>query len=289
MRILVIGSGFVAVPIVQKLESEGHELLIYSRTASEKIKCQQVEGDIFNFTDFVKVLAWEPQIIVHTAWITTPGRYRSDPSNFGYTKFTVKLANYISHSEVEHLIILGTCAEYGYQTGPIAAGFTKTSPNILYSEQKVAAFSAVERILKETTIRFTWARLFYPYGPHQHEKRLIPHLIHSLKRETPIRLADISSVYDWITTRDIASAISWVIEHELPVEIDIGTSIGATNLELLMTLEELLRTTHKVTADQGHEIGVREFFVTGKNSPLLVSGWLPRDTLRSGLEWVLEE
>jgi len=289
MRILVIGSGFVAGPIVEKLESEGHELFIYSRTANKILKCQQVEGDIFNFTDFVKVLAWEPQIIIHTAWITTPGKYKSDLSNYEYAKFTINLANYISQSKVEHLIVLGTCAEYGQQTGPSAAGFTKTSPNILYSDQKVLAFNAARKILRETPIRFTWARLFYPYGPHQHEKRLIPYLIHSLKTGIPIRLADVSSVYDWITTRDIASAISWIIDHRLPVEIDIGTSIGLTNLELLMTLEDLLQNKHKVTAQQGHEIGAGEFFVTGKNSPLLVSGWLPRDTLRSGLEWVLEK
>ena len=288
MRILVIGSGFVATSTVQKLESEGHDLLIFSRTASERVKSRQIEGDIFNFSDFIKVLAWKPQIIVHTAWITTPGKYREDPSNFEYAEFTVNLANYISHSEVEHLIILGTCAEYGWQIEPSTAGFTKTSPNILYSEQKVAAFLAVEKILQKSTTRFTWARLFYPYGPHQHEKRLIPHLIHSLKDRVPIRLADFSSVYDWITTRDIASAILWAIEHELPVEIDIGTSIGTTNLELLITLEELLQATHQLTAHQGHEIGVGEFFVAGKNSPLFVSGWLPGDTLRSGLEWVLE-
>ena len=32
MKILVIGNGFIASPIIQKLESEGHQLLIYSRT-----------------------------------------------------------------------------------------------------------------------------------------------------------------------------------------------------------------------------------------------------------------
>jgi nucleoside-diphosphate-sugar epimerase len=288
MKILVIGSGFIASSIVQKLEAVGHELLIYSRTASERVKCRQIEGDIFNFNDFVKVLRWKPQIIIHTAWITTPGKYRSDPSNFEYAKFTMNLPNYISHSEVEHLIILGTCAEYGQQTGPSTAGFTNTSPNILYSEQKVAAFQAVENILDQTNTRFTWARLFYPYGPHQHEKRLIPLLVHSLKNEVPIRLADISSVYDWITTRDIASAILWTIEHELPIEIDIGTSIGITNLELLMTLEGLLRVTNPMTTHHAHEIGAGEFFVTGKNSPLFVSGWLPSDNLLTGLEWVLE-
>jgi nucleoside-diphosphate-sugar epimerase len=289
MKILVIGSGFVAVPIVKKLESEGHEVLVYSRTATKKLNCQQIEGDIFNFTDFVKVLSWEPNIVIHTAWITTPGIYKSDPSNFEYAKFTVNLANYIKYSEIEHLIILGTCAEYGQQTGPSTAGFTKTSPNIFYSEQKVAAFKAVEEVMQETAIRFTWARLFFPYGPNQHEKRLIPHLIDSLNHQASIRLADVSSVYDWITTRDIASAVSWVIQNKLPVEIDIGTSIGATNLELLTILEGLLQTKHKVSSSQGHEIGAGEFFVMGKDSPLLGSGWLPKDTLQSGLKWTLEE
>lgn len=287
MRILVIGSGFVAGPIVEKLQFEGHELMVYSRSASARLKCNQVQGDIFDFDTFIEVLVWEPQIIIHTAWITTPGMYKSDPSNFEYAKFTVNLANYISQSSVKHLIVLGSCAEYGYQHIPSTAGFTRTSPNLLYSQQKVAAFLAAQEILQTTTTRFTWARLFYPYGQNQHEKRLIPHLIYSLKNEIPVRLSDISSVYDWITTRDVASAISWIIEHDLPIEIDIGTTVGVTNLELLTILEDLLQVKQQLLTSQEHEIGVGEFFVTGKGSPLLVSGWQPKDTLRSGLEWVL--
>jgi nucleoside-diphosphate-sugar epimerase len=158
----------------------------------------------------------------------------------------------------------------------------------LYSEQKVIAFHAVEKILQKSTTRLSWARVFYPYGPYQHEKRLIPLLVNSLKNEIPIHLADISSIYDWVTTRDIGSAISWIINHELPTEIDIGTTIGTTNLELLMKLEEILDITHQQTGHQGHEMGVGEVFVAGKNSPLFTSGWSPGDTLRSGLEWVIE-
>ena len=288
MRILVLGSGFVASSIVQNLESEGHELLVFSRTRGQRIDCHQIEGDIFNFKDFVKVLGWKPEIIIHTVWITTPGIYRNDPSNLKYANFTIDLAEHIKHSDVKHLIILGTCSEYGRQIRASTAGLTNLSPNILYSQQKVAAFRAVEKTLQGSNTRLTWARLFYPYGPYQHEKRLVPHLIDSIKNKTPIRLADTSSVYDWITTRDVASAISWIIEHKLPIEVDIGTTFGVTNLELLMTLEKLLQAEHRVTTEQEHKMGLGEFFVTGKDTPLLVSGWLPRDTLRSGLEWVLE-
>jgi UDP-glucuronate decarboxylase len=289
MKILVIGNGFVAGPICEVLKVEGHEILIYSRTASKKIQSQQVEGDIFDFTDFAKVFAWRPNVVIHTAWITTPGVYKSDPSNFKYAEFTISLANLIAHSDVEHLIVLGTCAEYGQQTGPSTAGITKTAPKNLYSEQKVAAFRAVENTFKDSTTRLTWARLFFPFGPYQHEKRLIPLLINSLRGEAPIQLADVSSVYDWITTRDIASAISWVIGHELPTEIDIGTSIGFTNFELLTILEKLLQIKHLVKPHLAHKMGANEFFVMGKDSPLLTSGWLPIDTLESGLKWTLEQ
>jgi nucleoside-diphosphate-sugar epimerase len=83
-------------------------------------------------------------------------------------------------------------------------------------------------------------------------------------------------------------AISWILENELPSVIDIGTSVGATNLELLETLEDLLHSKNQLMASQNHEIGVSEVFVAGKGSPLFASGWMPKDTIRSGLEWTLE-
>lgn len=288
MKILVIGNGFIGTSIIQRLDSEGHELLVFSRSAHEQIQCKQIIGDIFNFEDFRKVILWKPQIIIHTAWITTPGIYRNDPINFKYTQFTIELAKFLAHSDVEHLIILGTCAEYGHQRRPSTAGVTKTSPNTLYAEQKVSTLYAVKELLRQPEIRLTWLRIFYPYGPSQDKRRLVPHLIYSLKNCEPVVLKDISSIHDWITTRDIASAISWVIGNQLPIEIDVGTSFGFTNLELLLALEELLQTTNQLPTEGLHDFGLDEVYVAGKNSPLFTSGWLPTDSLSSGLEWALE-
>ena len=287
MKILVIGNGFIATPIIQRLESEGHELLIYSRTIRARIHSQQVTGDIFNFEDFLKTLSWKPQIIIHTAWIATAGIYRNDPSNYKYAQFTTDLAEYLTHTDVEHLIILGTCAEYGHQYGPSTAGVTKLSPNILYAQQKVAAFEAAKDFLEGSKIRMTWARIYYPYGPNQDQKRLIPYLIHSLKNKNPVLLTDTSSLHDWITTRDIASAISWVIENEVPLEVDVGTSFGFTNLELLTTLVELLQITDQLIHPNSHSFGANDVFIAGKDSPLIKSGWVPSDSLHTGLEWIL--
>ena len=54
MRILIIGSGFLATSIIEKLESEGHELLVFSRKAKKNIQCTQIQGDIFDFEEFSK-------------------------------------------------------------------------------------------------------------------------------------------------------------------------------------------------------------------------------------------
>lgn len=181
MKILVIGNGFLATSIVERLESEGHEILIFSRTRNTGIENKQVLGDIFDFKEFSKVLVWKPQVIIHTAWITTPGVYRNDSSNLQYADFSTSLAKSVTNSDIEHLIILGTCAEYGRQGGPSTAGITMPSPTNLYAQQKVIAFNSAKELLQGSNVRFTWARIFYPYGPNQDEKRLVPQLIHSLR------------------------------------------------------------------------------------------------------------
>ena len=223
---------------------------------------------------------WQPEI-------DTKYRTSGDPSNFKFAQSTIDFAKSILHSNVEHLVVLGTCAEYGYRNSPSTAGLTPLHPNSLYADQKIVTLRAIAELLSHSEIRFTWARVFYPYGPGQDSKRLIPHLIEALKSDKPIELADTSSYYDWVSVRDIASAISWIISKRISSEIDIGTTIGFTNLEILNNIMELMPNISKMKNLGPHEIGISEVFVVGKDSPILKSGWLPKDSLKSGLEWVL--
>ena len=133
MKILIIGNGFLGSAISQRLQSDGHEVLIFARTWRAEIHTQQVLGDIFNFQEFVKVLDWKPQVIVHTAWITTPGVYRDDPSNTEYAKFTKTLAKFVvnSHSDVEHLIVL--CIFLGIPSvTPRSPPYNKNCPSFVF-------------------------------------------------------------------------------------------------------------------------------------------------------------
>ena len=287
MKILVIGNGFLARPIIEKLESEGNQLLVYSRRFAAELRSKQILGDIFNFEDFREVLAWKPQVIVHTAWITSHATHRNDPSNFKYADFTSRLAHEVSKSDVEHLIILGSCVEYGRQLEPSVAGRTKLLPNDIYAQQKVAAYTMAKEALHNSDARMTWARIFYAYGPGQSVYRLLPYLINELRKGAEIRLSDTTSILDWVTTRDIASAISFLIHNRTPLEVDVGTTFGYTNVELLERLKSLLGYSNPQTIITSEKVNEGSVYLVGKSSPLFESGWFARDTLDMGLEWVL--
>jgi UDP-glucuronate decarboxylase len=287
MKILVIGNGFLACPIVERLDSEGHEVSVYSKKAKNIIRVQQIEGDIAESDKLKEVLRDSYQVIINTAWITNHNQYQTDKSNMDYARCAISLAKLAAQSKVEHFIGFGSCAEYGTQSDPCVAGETRLKPSNLYAEQKVKTFRQTRQLFLSSKTRFSWLRVFQPYGLKQDPKRLVPYLINGLKNGSNIEIRDIRSLLDWVTTRDIASAVSWVLGNSLPSELDIATSVGYTNLDVFNCLEALLGKSKQIPLLGQSPEGGTQFLVAGVGSPIFTSGWKPEDTLETGLKWVV--
>ena len=287
MKILVIGNGFLACPVIEKLDSEGHEVSVYSRQIKSNIEVQQIKGDIFESDKLDKILQNNYQVVINTAWITIKNQYRTHESNKDYAKFAISLASRAAQFGAEHFIGFGSCAEYGKQSSPCIAGETLLNPENLYAEQKAETFQQTRQLLFSTKTRFSWLRVFQPYGLKQDPERLVPYLINGLKNKLDIKIKDNNSCLDWVTTRDIASAVSWVLNNSLPPELDIATSIGHTNLDVLIYLQVLLGKAKGTLLLDESSVENPQLLIAGKESPIFTSGWRPKDTLETGLEWVV--
>jgi nucleoside-diphosphate-sugar epimerase len=285
LKILVIGSGFLGKSIIRKIESEMHDVLVFSRTKNSDLKCRQLIGDIFDFQEFLALDLWKPEVIINTAWITHHDKYTNDASNYQYAKFAISLSNYALSMNVKHLIVLGSCAEYGYQKEKSCAGITSLNPLTLYAQQKVFAFNSIRNLLINSNTRFTWARIFYPYGPNQEKKRLLPYIFDSISSGELIKLKNTSAINDWITTSDIASAIDWIIKNDCPLEVDVGTGIGYSNIQIIEEIEKLLKINLYWEIHPEETLNQNGVSVVGTNSYLMQSGWRPNHSIHTGLKW----
>jgi len=284
MKILILGYGFIGKYIAQQLELQGHEVFIFSRTVTHTKKNNQIKGDIFNVNDLNRVIIWQPSVIISTVWSTDHDSYIDDSNNINYANFSISLADFCNRIGVKHLIVLGSGAEYGNQKVASIAGITTLNPLSVYAEQKVNAFNSIKNLDKN--FRFTWARIFYPYAPNQNSKRIIPYLYSCLINKNEIILRDSTSKFDWISTRDIALAVAWLVNNDSPIEVDIGTSISYTNIELLEEICNVTYLNYKKSMIKSLHVTSNELHAVSRQSPLLQLGWKPLDSLNQGLKWV---
>jgi len=292
MKILVIGgNGFLGKTIFERLLAEGHSVLKLDRNESTLVSPNTVFGDISrpdSYLDFLR--DWRPNVVIQCAWVTGQKVYRNSDKNLNYHLDTVQFASDCIRIGVDHFIGLGSCAEYGIQYDPCQAGVTSMQPIDLYGKKKFETFTDIRNIAEGSGTRFTWARVFQPYGLGQDSERLVPWALAMLSAGQEIIVQNPNSKLDWISTRDIASAISWTISKPLPLEIDIGTGIGTSVLDLLKSIALILGADTKlIKVESSNEMGlIQKDLIMSNDSPLLIDGWKPNDLLIDGLRWAIQ-
>tara|TARA_B100001123_G_scaffold430963_1_gene551734 strand:- start:210 stop:1055 length:846 start_codon:yes stop_codon:yes gene_type:complete len=100
--------------------------------------------------------------VVHLAWQGLPN-YKSEfhigenlPLNYNFIKSIVERG-------AKHILVVGTCAEYGMQCGMIKSS-APTQPNTQYAYAKDALHKQLRFLQNEYQFDLKWARLFYLYG-----------------------------------------------------------------------------------------------------------------------------
>jgi UDP-glucuronate decarboxylase len=288
MKVLVVGgSGFIGNEICRKLNFEGFEVVNMSRNPGLVETVPHIFGDL-RFPDSYEkwVTKFRPEVIIQTAWITDYLTHRQSAENLEYTSKTIRLAQFAENISVKHFIALGSSVEYGYQEFSCNAQNTKPQPFDLYGQEKFRVSRALKEIAINSHTRFTWARVFQAYGPGQEEHRFIPSAIKSLKAKNLIDCINPDLTLDWISSRDIASALLWTLFNDLPGEIDLGTSIGITVENTAKQIAKLLGASETlVTRSKSLSTQKISKLVADPEISLLASGWSPQDTLETGLSW----
>jgi nucleoside-diphosphate-sugar epimerase len=229
-RIIVVGaSGLIGREISSTFLSQSCELLRIGKSSQyNDINVNLHDSD--SIRDIF--LAYRPTHVINTAWVTDPLKYKDSPLNEDFMNSSISLAKLCLEYEVTNYVGIGSSAEYGPLNIPLNSELHTGRPTNSYGFYKLATYESILQLLSQTSTRFLWLRIFQAYGPGEHEVRLIPSLLTTLSRGDRFTLQNPNSILDWITTRDISSALSYCLERNLEGCVDVGTSHGTSVLSL---------------------------------------------------------
>lgn len=219
MRVMVTGAtGFVGQHVVTALLKQGHAVVAVARNIKkaramhwfksvEFIQCDLHEG-------FMRLLQPDriPDVIVHLSWTGLPN-YRDYfhisknlPADLAFLEAAVK-------SGVSHLIVAGTCLEYGMQYGPLTEDM-ETSPTTPYGFAKDTLRKALQLLQKENPFTLQWMRLFYMYGEGQNKNSLLSQFDQAVsERQREFKMSMGDQLRDYLPIEEVAESFAIAVEN----------------------------------------------------------------------------
>lgn len=295
MRILVTGaSGFIGAHCVRELLQRGHEVAALATPNSSLARIRSVLEKILIIRGTLDALPrdairqWKPDGCVHLAWYAEPGKYLDADENVVCLTGSLELLTSLTADGCTRFVGAGTCFEYDMDGGMLLRESSTTRPGSLYAAAKLAMCDMGQKIAPRKGAKFSWGRVFYPYGPQEDARRGVPGLINALLESRSFPATSGEQVRDYIHVEDIAAAFAVLLESEAEGVCNISSGKPVTMRELFTLIGERLGKSELI---QFGKLPLRNWeppFVCGDNSRLRALGWAPRYTLESGLAQTIE-
>lgn len=219
MRVIVTGAtGFVGRHVTATLLQRAHSVTAVARN-TERIKefawqsaVKFVPYDVHRPDWDVRRVLGPADVVMHLAWPGLPN-YKA-LSHFEETTFadyrflkSVILAGY------SHLLVTGTCFEYGMQCGRLHEGLP-TVPTNPYGLAKDTLRRFLEMLRQQHPFTLQWARLFYMFGPGQNPGSLFAQLERALERgDEEFLMSGGEQLRDYLPIERVAADLVDLIEQ----------------------------------------------------------------------------
>ena len=243
-RVLVTGaSGFIGRQTLPLLLERGFEVHALSSKPPRAMQLP-VEWHTVNLLDAPDLMPLmnrvRPSHLLHLAWYTQPKVYWSDPLNLNWVTASVALLIAFHASGGERILGVGTCAEYDWRFGFCSEDITPTIPNTLYGSCKLALAQLLQAYAGTTDLSWSWARVFYLYGPHEHPDRLVPAVVRALLRGVQAECTSGTQTRDYLHVLDAASALVAILDSTAQGIVNVGSGKPVSISDVISTIASLI-------------------------------------------------
>lgn len=280
-RILVTGAtGFVGRHTIDAFE--GHDVIGVSLKGNSCLKAKVVPCNLLDHKSIRNLIReFRPSYLLHLAWEAKPGTYWTDPINREWAVAGELLYREFLEQGGTKAVFAGSVAEYEWKSRIYSEANTPIAPATLYGECKANLFGRMTAINKSS---FTWARLFYLYGPHEAPGRLVSSAFNSLMAGRPFPTTDGSQIRDFLHVKDLASALKSVLHSNLDGAVNIGSGEFTPVRKVIETVGQIVNKSDLIEFGKIPQRPNDPPEIVANIERLITTGWRPQFNLREGLE-----
>jgi len=274
MRVHLTGAtGFIGSHVARDFLRRGHDVHVTVRPTSDRRRIRDIESKLRIWEGQMDVIPVEVDVVVHLAWYAVPGKYLTAPEN----RDCLEASRRLLAKARGRVVFVGTSFEYDPAPGVLRED-SPTRPATLYAECKDALRQEVE-----VRPNSAWVRLFYLYGPGEHELRLMPSVMLAQMRGQPSKVTPGDQRLDYLYVEDVASAIRQVAESRLQGCVNIGSGLAPSVREIVTKIAGLGGRPDLIQWGAFPQRPTDPMLLQADNTKLRSTGWAPRTTLDQGL------
>ena len=181
-----------------------------------------------------------PDCILHLAWCVEHGKFWTDPANLDWVAATLALARAAADTGVRRFVGTGTCYEYDWPAeGPCDEYATPLAPHMLYDVSKDSCRRVLAAFFEGRQVAFSWARLFFLYGPGEAQGRLVSSIARALLAGEPALCSAGLAERDFMDVRDAGAALAALAMSEVQGIVNIGTGAASRVADIAQQLGRL--------------------------------------------------
>lgn len=227
----------------------------------------------------------KPTHLLHLAWYTIPGKFWTSFENLRWLQASIDILMNFTASGGERAVLAGSCAEYDWSYGFYSEEVTPLRPSSLYGACKHSLQQILRFVSQQTGLSSAWGRIFFLYGPYEHQSRLVPTVINSILRGCVAKCTHGRQIRDFLFVEDVASAFVALLESSIEGPINIASGKPVAIRKIVKWIAEYLGQPDSVALGALPAPAAEPRFLVADVSKLKYElSWFPKYSLDKGLE-----
>jgi nucleoside-diphosphate-sugar epimerase len=231
-RVLVTGgTGFIGRHCLRPLRERGFDVHVVGAR----------QADLMDETAVRELLERiGPTHLLHLAWETTHGAFWASPRNLDWVSASLRLFRMFQERGGQRVVMAGSCAEYAWTEEDLSETASPLVPGSLYGKAKKACGELLAGFSAGAGMSAASGRVFFLYGPHEGEQKLVAAAIRALLRREPFECSHGLQVRDFLHVADVGRAFAALLDSTVEGPVNIASGSGVTLHAVLRTIGEIL-------------------------------------------------